>query len=175
MSLRLLPKKSFLSPDMRRMIRLAIALCAAFTAYWGVNNLPADKGQARIIDGDTIEISTRRVRLYGIDAPEIRQFCTLGTAPYACGETAREALQNLVAGEPVTCKERDIDRYNRSVAICYVRNVEINDWMVRQGYAVAYRRYATRYIEAEEEAKAAKRGLWNGRFEFPWDYRHNKS
>lgn len=175
------PKKARPSRRSVRLVRALVLLLLALLAYWGIEpslvgppaQPPAQNGAVRVIDGDTLDVGGRRVRLFGIDAPESKQFCSAGKTPYACGEAATEALRAMIGDSPVSCHERDVDRYGRLVAICHTREVELNDWLVRQGYAVAYRTYTDRYNEAEAEASAQKRGLWQGRFDYPWDYRRS--
>jgi endonuclease YncB( thermonuclease family) len=131
-------------------------------------------GPARVIDGDTIEIANTRIRLYGIDAPEAAQTCSINNRSYRCGENATRALAGLVQGHEVRCDPTGFDRYRRTIARCEIADssVSINSWLVRQGLAVAYRRYSHAYVSDEYIARAAHRGLWAGTFEMPWDFRH---
>jgi endonuclease YncB( thermonuclease family) len=104
----------------------------------------------------------------------MKQTCHINDQAYACGEAAKNALNELIKGSSVRCEDRDVDRYGRLVAICFVGDTEVNEWIVRQGFAVAYRNYTSRYNLVEDEARTNKRGLWQGRFQYPWDYRHSK-
>ena len=70
---------------------------------------------------------------------------------------------------PVTCEERDIDRYGRVVAVCSVAGEDLNAWMVSEGLALAYRRYSLDYVGAEQAAEEAGRGVWSGEFVPPWE------
>ncbi|MDA1029792.1 MAG: thermonuclease family protein [Bacteroidetes bacterium] len=129
-------------------------------------------GPARVIDGDTIVIAGERIRLHGIDAPETRQECRRGNGtPYRCGEASTEALRALVGSHPVRCEGSTHDRYGRLIGVCYANGVNLNAEMVRQGWAVAYRRYSEDYVSVEMEAQEAKRGIWAGDFEMPWEWR----
>jgi endonuclease YncB( thermonuclease family) len=129
-------------------------------------------GIPRIVDGDTIWISETKIRLHGIDAPETKQECSrVDGSPYLCGEASTDALRVLVGSEPVHCEGDTYDRYKRLIAVCYSGTVNLNAELVRQGWALAYRRYSNDYISAEEEAQAAKRGMWAGEFEPPWKWR----
>ena len=128
------------------------------------------EGLARVVDGDTLDVGGRKVRMFGIDAPERSQTCRRGGETYACGHEATAALRELVGGA-VVCRGRDIDRYGRLVAVCFHGRRDINAAMVEQGWAVAYRQYGTDYIVAETMARAGRRGMWAGSFEQPQDWR----
>jgi len=133
---------------------------------------PQVSGVPRIIDGDTLEIDGQRIRLYGIDAPEARQQCRRAGHAWRCGEEAGRALDIAIGNRPLHCEERDTDRYGRSVAICLAGGENINAWMVRNGWAVAYRQYGGDLYDLDEAAaKAAQRGVWSGQFTMPWDWR----
>ncbi len=132
-------------------------------------------GPATIQDGDSILVNNRRVRLYGIDAPELDQTCTNAAgSPWLCGIDAKVTLTRLIAGDPVTCIQEDTDRYFRIVAICMARQIDLGRAMVRLGMAVAYRRYSVRYVPDEDAARLAKLGLWSGTFVAPADWRRNR-
>jgi endonuclease YncB( thermonuclease family) len=136
-------------------------------------------GMPRVIDGDTIAFGNQRVRLHGIDAPESRQYCLARVAYHTsaweerwnCGEEATFALAYEVGDHWVRCEEKDIDRYGRIVAICYVGPYDLNALMVRKGWALAYRQYSKDYIDEEATAKAAGAGIWRGDFTPPWKWR----
>jgi len=132
-------------------------------------------GQASVIDGDTIEIHGVKIRLFGIDAPEGRQVCqdSMGR-DYRCGQRAALALSNKIGRHTVSCVERDVDRYHRVVAVCSVAGQDVNGWMVRRGWAIAYRYYSEDYVPQEEAAVAARDGVWAGSFTRPDEWRHSK-
>jgi endonuclease YncB( thermonuclease family) len=150
---------------------VALAVAAVLALAVVIYRLePEQTGQARALDGDSLRLGAIEIRLYGIDAPEYRQTCIRDGRPWACGIEAANALRALVAGREVTCRPRAQDRFRRTVAVCYVGNVDLGRAMVRDGLAVAYGAY-----EAEEqEARAARRGLWSSSFERPaeWRARH---
>ena len=77
-------------------------------------------------------------------------------------------------GRPVSCEELDRDRYRRVVAKCAVDGVDIGEWMVSQGWAVAYYFYSYDYSRAEQRARSARRGMWAGEFEKPWEWRKQR-
>lgn len=129
-------------------------------------------GQATVIDGDTIEIHGEHIRLNGIDAPESRQMCGRSDgSQYRCGQAAAFALANWIARSVVSCEPHGHDRYRRVIATCYVRGEDVGRRMVRDGHALAFRRYSPVYVPDEEQAQAAKLGVWQGRFVAPWDWR----
>ena len=130
-------------------------------------------GYARVIDGDTIDVAGTRIRLHGIDAPEASQSCTADGQAYPCGRQATDALARLVSGSTVRCEPLGTDRYRRTLARCRLSasNIDIESWMVREGFAVAYSRYSYDYVLDEWRARIAGRGIWAGSFEWPWDYR----
>lgn len=130
-------------------------------------------GAASVIDGDTFDIGRTRIRLFGIDAPELSQHCRDGDGrSYACGILAKEALNDMVRGKTVSCDPQDIDIYGRAVAVCTTGERDLNAAMVDAGLAVAYRHYSHSYVRDEEAARRDHRGLWAGSFEMPEDYRH---
>jgi endonuclease YncB( thermonuclease family) len=128
-------------------------------------------GRATIIDGDTIEIRGERIRLDAIDAPESNQTCEANGQPWRCGQQAALALADKIGAANVTCADRGTDRFDRTLAICYLAELDLNGWMVGEGWALAYRYYSTEYVPQEDAARAAGNGTWRGRFVPPWDWR----
>jgi endonuclease YncB( thermonuclease family) len=132
---------------------------------------PTLTGIPRIIDGDTIRIGNTRIRFHGIDAPEAKQTCTVGGKEWSCGQEATNALVRIVGERQVSCSQRDLDRYGRIVAVCRAGSVNLNAWMVGEGWAVAYRRFSMEYVRDETTAQREKRGIWRGNFMPPWEWR----
>lgn len=128
-------------------------------------------GEPTIIDGDTIDIAGERVRLHAIDAPETRQNCDVAGVGWACGKTATAFLAGATAGRTITCKGDKRDRYGRLIAVCYLGDQDLNAQMVRDGWALAYRRYGKDYVAQESEARATGSGMWRGQFVEPWEWR----
>tara|TARA_B110000971_G_C19639992_1_gene332966 strand:- start:41 stop:511 length:471 start_codon:yes stop_codon:yes gene_type:complete len=125
-----------------------------------------------ITDGDTIKILNNRIRLHGIDAPEKKQKCKKNSKEYNCGVAATRALIQKIKKNIVKCiVQENKDRYNRFIGVCFVEQENLNKWMVKNGYAVAYRRYSKDYILDEEFAKKNKLGLWSGTFLSPNKWR----
>ena len=115
-----------------------------------------------------------RIRLYGVDAPETEQSYLAGRARWTCGNRAKRDLARHIDARSVTCDERDRDRYGRVVAVCRHAGRDVNAWLVAQGWALAYRRYSGAYVDEEEAARAARRGVWRGEFVAPWDWRRGE-
>lgn len=129
-------------------------------------------GPVRVIDGDTIEIGGERVRLHGIDAPELKQTCkTRRKGAQLCGVLAKQALEKLLKNQEVTCKGGKRDRYKRLIAVCYFGPFDINEQMVIDGWALAYRKYSKDYLKAETFAKSRREGIWRTEFVPPWEWR----
>ena len=149
--------------------RTAQALLLLFALALNVANaqLNAIVGAATVIDGDTLDVAGVRIRLWGIDAPESRQVCSVAGTEYPCGGRATAHLRALIADRPVACEPRSTDRYGRTVALCRVDGRDLGAAMVRDGWAVAFVRYAMDYVPQEQEARAARRGLWEGTFLAP--------
>jgi endonuclease YncB( thermonuclease family) len=137
-------------------------------------------GSARVLDGDTIDIATReygvvRIRLEGIDAPEGGQRCQLkwyGT--WDCGRSATTALTQMINDRIVTCDDRGLDKYGRTLGVCFADGRDINSEMVRIGLAWAYIHYSTMYVAQEKDARAARIGVWQAATQAPWEWRAAK-
>ena len=128
-------------------------------------------GPPRVIDGDTIEVAGERVRLWGLDTPEMRQTCERAGADYACGETARDALIELIDGRDVRCEGRGRGYYGRLLGVCFPGSIDLNRLLVAAGWAVIDPRYPSDYHAEQDEAERAGRGLWAGVFDPPWEWR----
>lgn len=130
-------------------------------------------GPARMKDADTLEIAGQVIRLHGIDAFENGQDCMKGGRSYNCGAAALNALRGLVGSEDVHCVGSRFDDYDRLIAICHVRAVDLAAALVRSGHGLAYVQYSASYVTEESEARAAGRGAWAGSFTAPWTFRAN--
>jgi endonuclease YncB( thermonuclease family) len=136
----------------------AIAIAFACLPLRAQTVLSDVSGVARIVDGDTIEIGSAKLRLYGVDAPETDQVCLdEHSARWTCGIEARDRLAAHVGGKEVTCAARGTDAYRRTVAVCYLGGEDVNAWMVREGWALAFVRYSKAYVADEAAAREAQR------------------
>ena len=127
----------------------------------------------KITDGDTIKVNGEKIRFSGIDTPELKQTCIKQGVKKPCGITAKEILMNKIADNKIVCIREGVDQYKRTLAECFVNNESLSSYLVRSGYAFAYRRYSKKFIEDEDYAKTNKFGMWSMKFEYPWDYRKN--
>ena len=137
-------------------------------------------GIPKVVDGDTIHIKSYKIRLEGIDAPEMKQKCKKPflqimffnfKKDYDCGLISKKKLIQKIGNKPVKCILLGKDRYKRYLAKCLKDSLDLNRWMVRNGYAVAYRKYSKLYILDENFAKQEKLGLWKGTFVKPEKWR----
>lgn len=132
-------------------------------------------GPARVVDGDTLAIGSARIRLEGIDAPEMAQTCrTASGQSWDCGKKAAAFLRQLIGQQDVACNATGEDRYRRMLAICYASRVNLNAAMIDAGLARAFVRYSKMFVAAEAEAKARGIGIWQGPAEAPWDFRRHE-
>jgi endonuclease YncB( thermonuclease family) len=130
--------------------------------------LPARQGH----DGDTFVVAGQLARLHGIDVPELDQPFWWRGEQVLCGMMALAALEALTAGVELRCETVERDRHGRLVAKVFSPNgVDVSGRLVSAGWALAYTRYATDYVDAEDEARMAKRGMWRGSFVMPWVWR----
>jgi endonuclease YncB( thermonuclease family) len=133
-------------------------------------------GAATVIDGNTIEIGGERIRLFGIDAPEMAQICATRRKGnrFNCGVAAAERLRKLTERKTLACKGDARDEQGALLARCFVGRIDINEQMVINGWALAYRRESLDYIRAEQAARATDEGMWKARFVPPWEWREGK-
>ena len=152
-----------------------IVIIFIYLMSFSLANCKSLDNSIRIIDGDTIILNSEKIRFYGIDTPEKKQKCKdRNGLSYPCGEFATNELKKIISSGQLFCKKRATDRYGRSISICYVNGVDINSLMVKNGWALAYRKYSRDYIDEENEAKDKKVGMWAGKFIAPWRWRKLK-
>lgn len=148
------------------LVLFVVAAAGAAVTYM----LPADiEGTAFVADGDSLAVEGERVRLSGIDAPELDQTCKRGAAIVRCGRLARQHLRTLVGEGPVSCKSRGFDRYGRLLAECSAHGRSLNELMVRGGWAISDRNYPLEEVQSRQD----RLGLWALDFEDPQDWRRD--
>ena len=129
-------------------------------------------GTAKVREGDTVVIGNTRIRLGGIDAPNVDQLCLNNAGErWTCGVAARDELIKHADNKVWTCHTRQTDRRGRQVARCEVDGEDIQKWMVKSGWALSYVRFSHDYDADEKAAREAKAGMWQGAFIAPWDWR----
>ena len=125
----------------------------------------------RVVDGDTIVLNGEKIRFTGIDTPELKQTCLKDDQEVPCGMTAKRLLAEKIGNTTIECISEGKDAYKRTLAECFVNDESLSKFLVRSGYAFAYRKYSTKFIKDEEFAKANKLGMWAMTFQYPWDFR----
>ena len=151
--------------DIKYIVVLILTICGAYTIA----------GDSRVVDADTLRIGEERVRLLGVDAPETKQTCRCDGRTVLCGERSAQALTGFIGESEVSCEGSERDKYGRITAECFIdrdgKKINLNAWLVEEGHAMAYRYFSEKFVENEERAKAAKKGIWACSFDEPWEYR----
>ena len=128
--------------------------------------ITAPSYQVKVVDGDSLEINSTRIRLQGIDAPEYTQTCkTSKKSPYSCGKNSIEYLKELINNKTIKCISHGQDQYKRELCTCYADSININQELVKQGHAISY--LSDEYQEDETFAKKHQLGIWQGDFIHP--------
>ena len=125
----------------------------------------------RVVDGDTIVLNGEKIRFAGIDAPEYKQDCINGDLLIYCGMFSKVLLTKKIGNETPKCISEGKDAYKRTLAECFINGESLSGFLVRSGYAFAYRKYSKKFIKDEDFAKANKLGMWAMTFQYPWDFR----
>ena len=145
---------------------ISICLIFFFLTYNDVKSY-----EIKIIDGDTIHLNNEKIRFTGIDTPELKQTCNKNNEIIYCGIQARQLLINKIGKNKVNCVKEGKDQYKRTLAECFVNDLSLSRFLVREGYAFAYRKYSKKFIIDEDFAKKNNMGMWSMNFEYPWDWR----
>jgi endonuclease YncB( thermonuclease family) len=147
---------------------LVISICLIFF-FLTFNDVKSY--EIKIIDGDTIHLNNEKIRFTGIDSPELKQTCNKNSEIIYCGIKAKQLLIDKIGKNKVTCIREGKDQYKRTLAECFVNDVSLSKFLVREGYAFAYRIYSKKFINDEDFAKKNNAGMWSMKFEYPWDWR----
>ena len=134
-------------------------------------NTKVQADNIKIIDGDTIIINKEKIRFSGIDTPELKQTCQKNNKIYYCGIKAKRILIRKIGKNIPKCIKEGKDIYKRTLAECFINGESLSVFLVRSGYAFAYRKYSKKFISDEEFAKANNLGMWSMKFQYPWEYR----
>ena len=151
--------------------RKAIFLISIFLLVFLLTINDIKSQELKIVDGDTIHLNGEKIRFSGIDTPELKQTCFKDDVKNLCGIKAKQILVNKIGNNTVECISEGRDQYKRILAECFVNNESLSSYLVRSGYAFAYRKYSKKFIKDENYAKANQIGIWSMKFEYPWEYR----
>ena len=145
---------------------ISICLIFFFLTYNDVKSY-----EIKIIDGDTIHLNNEKIRFTGIDTPELKQTCKKNSEIIYCGIEARQLLIDKIGKDKVICVREGKDQYKRTLAECFVNDLSLSRFLVREGYAFAYIKYSKKFINDEDFARKNNIGMWSMKFEYPWDWR----
>ena len=145
---------------------ISICLIFFFLTYNDVKSY-----EIKIIDGDTIHLNNEKIRFTGIDTPELKQTCSKNNEIIYCGIQARQLLINKIGKNKVKCVREGKDQYKRTLAECFVNDLSLSRFLVREGYAFAFRKYSKKFIKDENFAKINNMGMWSMKFDYPWEWR----
>ena len=154
--------------------RKAIFLISVFSLIFILIINQVKSQTIKIVDGDTIHLNGEKIRFTGIDTPELKQTCLNEGVKDLCGATAKQILIDKIGNDNVECISDGKDQYKRTLAECFVNNESLSSYLVRSGYAFAYRRYSKKFVADEDFARINKIGMWSMEFDYPWDYRKFK-
>ena len=147
---------------------LVISICLIFF-FLTYNDVKSS--ELKIIDGDTIHLNGEKIRFSGIDTPEIKQTSNKNREVIKCGIQAKKLLTKIIGNNKVNCVREGKDHYKRTLAECFVNNLSLSSYLVKSGYAFAYRKYSKKFIADEDFARSNNIGMWSMNFEYPWDWR----
>ena len=145
---------------------ISICLIFFFLTYKDVKSF-----EIKVIDGDTIHLNGEKIRFSGIDTPELKQTCSKNNEIIFCGIEAKKLLVDKIASNEINCISEGKDQYKRTLAECFVNDLSLSSYLVKNGYAFAYRKYSKKFIVDEDFARSNNLGMWSMKFEYPWDWR----
>ena len=151
--------------------RKVILVISVFVLVFFFSYVDVKSQDIKITDGDTIRINGEKIRFSGIDTPELRQTCLKQEIKVLCGITAKQILIDKIANNKIDCIREGKDQYNRTLAECFVNNESLSSYLVKSGYAFAYRKYSKKFIADEDFARVNNIGMWSMEFDYPWDWR----
>lgn len=128
-----------------------------------------------IVSGDVFRMGQHTVRLYGIASPVIDQTCwDNGGHTYECGYVSARMLKDFVNGDDVNCRVMNINAQNELMAACTVGSFDIGAAMVEAGWAIALPAVTQIYLPYQQKAQEGRKGMWEGRFQMPWEWMAQK-
>ena len=144
-------------------------IIAMLTVFCGI----AHADNLYIKDGDSFVLNGEEIRLWGVDAVELSQFCQKAGRDYPCGQLAKSHLKNLIGHHDLRCEKMPASpKETRTVAKCFIGDVDVGREMVLSGWAIDYRYFSEGfYAEAEIYAREKKNGVWEGTFQQPRNWR----
>ena len=145
---------------------ISICLIFFFLTYKDVKSF-----EIKVIDGDTIHLNGEKIRFSGIDTPELKKPCSINNEIIFCGIEAKRLLVDKIASNEIKCISEGKDQYKRTLAECFVNDLSLSSYLVKNGYAFAYRKYSKKFIADEDFARSNNLGIWSMKFEYPWDWR----
>ena len=151
--------------------RKAILVISLFVLSFIFTYNDVESQDVKITDGDTIKINGEKIRFSGIDAPELKQTCIKQRVNVPCGITAKQILLDKIANKKIVCIREGKDQYKRTLAECFVNDESLSSYLVKRGYAFAFRKYSKKFVRDENYARKNKLGMWSMNFEMPWQYR----
>ena len=151
--------------------RKVILVISVFLLVFLFSYIDVKSQDIKITDGDTIKINGEKIRFSGIDTPELRQTCLKQGIQVPCGIEAKQMLIDKISDNKIVCIREGKDQYKRSLAECFVNDESLSSYLVKSGYAFAYRRYSKKFIADEDFARTNKIGMWAMKFDYPWDWR----
>ena len=155
--------------------RKAIFLISVFLLIFLLTINDIKSQELKVVDGDTIYLNGEKIRFTGIDTPELKQTCLKEGIKDLCGIMAKQILIDKIGNNSVECISEGKDQYKRILAECFVNDASLSSYLVKSGYAFAYRRYSKKFIPDEDYARVNKMGMWSMEFDYPWDYRKSNN
>ncbi len=155
------------------IVVIDVAMLVVLSFFYDAHSMSQEviEGKAYVRDGDTLTIGEKKVRMQGIDAPELYQTCEKNQQSYPCGRQAKQELKQLTDGMEVRCEIAEYDKYQRALGHCFVGEINLNSEMVRTGHSLAYTHYSKRYLPQEKEARVKRVGMHAGTYVTPWQWR----
>ena len=153
--------------------RKVIFLISIFSIIFFLTIKDIKSQDLKVVDGDTIHLNGEKIRFTGIDSPELKQTCIKEGNKNYCGIKAKKILIKKIGNKKVKCISEGKDQYKRTLAECFIKDESLSSYLVKSGYAFAYRKYSNKFIKDEDYARGKKIGMWSMKFQYPWDYRKN--